>query len=106
LGFPKLVALTLPALLWAGSVWAAGSSVGSGAGSLELSALTHIVTGNIGLTIGLLVTIWGLWKTVVGGDTGSGLIIMVCGVLVTLFPGVSNAAVNTFTPLVNSMTGN
>lgn len=75
------------------------------AGSAELGALSSIVTGNVGLTIGLILAVWGIFKAVVGGETGAGMLLIVCGVLLTIFPGVFNSFANTLLPLVRSITG-
>lgn len=74
-------------------------------GQAELSAIEGLLTGNIGLAIGLLLAVWGIWKAVVNGEVGGGLIIVVCGVLVTIFPGVFVTAYNVVSPIVGDLTG-
>ncbi|MCP5405698.1 MAG: hypothetical protein H6922_05710 [Pseudomonadaceae bacterium] len=74
------------------------------AGSLELNALTGIVTGNIGLFLGLLITVWGIFK-LVGGETGAGMMLMILGVLLTIFPGVFNVARSIVVPVAQGITG-
>lgn len=82
-----------------------GYVVAQEAGHLEFQALKGMLTGNVGLAIGLLLTVWGLWKAFIGGDTGAGLLIMVCGVVLTIFPNVFTAVSNAVSPLVSSVTG-
>lgn len=75
------------------------------AGDAELKILEDLVTGNIGLAIGLILAVWGLWKAVVSGETGSGLLLLVCGVLLTLFPGVFDTAASIVKPIAQTLTG-
>lgn len=81
------------------------AAIASDAGEVELNAIEGVLTGNLGLAVGLLITIWGLWKMVAGGETGGGILIMICGVLLTIFPGVFNTAAEVVLPLVRSVTG-
>lgn len=76
-----------------------------GAGGIELSAIEQLLTGNLGLAIGLLIAVWGIWKMAVDGEVGGGIFIIICGVLLTVFPGVFNSALAVVTPLVQSLTG-
>lgn len=80
-------------------VWAAN------AGDAELKAFSSILTGNIGLALGLCLAIWGIIKAVVSGETAMGFTLIICGILLTIFPGVFNAATSTFLPVVQSITG-
>lgn len=92
-----LIGLVLPVTAWT----AAGD-----AGSIEIDALSQVLTGNIGLAIGLALTAWGVFKAFVKGETGGGLLLIVCGVLLTIFPGVFNSAVGLMKPITDSLSGN
>jgi len=74
-------------------------------GQVELSAIEGMLTGNIGLALGLLLTIWGIWKAFVDGEVGGGLLIIVCGVALTIFPGIFNTAYEVVAPLVGHVSG-
>lgn len=78
---------------------------GGAAGAMELSALKGLLMGQAGLAIGLLLTVWGIWKAFVGGDTGTGLLIMVCGVLLTIFPNFFNMVASVVDPVVAAISG-
>ena len=71
----------------------AGGSSGSGAagaGSAAKSTLENILTGNIGLLLGLGITVLGLWTWIIGQKTGAGIVMIIGGVLITLAPGLFN----------------
>lgn len=74
-------------------------------GGTELAALTSLVTGNVGLAIGLGATIFGIYTWVVKQSTGLGLIMIIGGILFTLAPGVFNGTRNILCPLVSSLGG-
>lgn len=80
-------------------------ALAASAGEAELNVIEGLLTGNIGLAIGLIITVWGLFKTFVNGETGGGILLLVCGVLLTIFPGVFNAAGKTIYPIVQNITG-
>lgn len=59
------------------------------AGAVELDLMRRIFTGNIGLFLGLAVTIMGIIMFV-KGDTGGAVFTVLLGVLITMLPGVYN----------------
>jgi hypothetical protein len=63
---------------------------GYSAGSNLVSTFTDTITGNIGLFIGLLLTLWGLWTWIVKQDTGAGVTMIAGGVALTLLPNIFN----------------
>jgi hypothetical protein len=64
----------------------------SSAGATAKSTLENAVTGNLGLILGLGITIAGLWTWIIGQKTAAGLTMVLGGVLLTLAPGLFNGA--------------
>jgi type IV secretory pathway VirB2 component (pilin) len=62
------------------------------AGDLALRTLTDVITGRIGLLIGLAIVILGLWTWIIKQETGTGITMIIGGVLITLAPGMFNGA--------------
>ena len=60
------------------------------AGSNALDTFQGMLTGNIGLTIGLGIMVLGLFTIVVGGKTAPGLVMIIGGALLTMSPGIFN----------------
>lgn len=58
------------------------------AGGNLLDTLTGVLTGNIGLFIGLLIVVLGLWTWIIKQETGAGITMIIGGVLITLAPGI------------------
>ncbi len=81
----RLVLLVAALLLGAATAYAAEASPGN----VELKLVEAILTGNIGLILGLIVTVMGI-ITFVKGDTGSGIFTVLLGVLITMTPGIYN----------------
>ena len=77
----------------------------SAAGAMEVQAISSNLTGSVGLWIALLVFLWGFWKMFISGDTGAGALIMLCSVLLTVFPAVFNMAAGVFLPVIKQITG-
>lgn len=86
----SLAAVAFMAVMIAEPTFAAGDAKSSGAAGLD--TLTGIITGNIGLLIGLGITVLGLWTWIIGQKTGAGIIMIIGGVLLTLAPGLFNGA--------------
>ncbi len=62
------------------------------AGGNLLDTLTGLVTGNVGLFIGLAIVVLGLWTWIIKQETGAGITMIIGGVLITLAPGIFNGA--------------
>ncbi|PZP39337.1 MAG: hypothetical protein DI585_04470 [Pseudomonas fluorescens] len=86
---------------------ATGSAGGaaSGAGSAATATLIGVITGNIGLLIGLGVTLLGLWTWIIGQKTGAGLTMIVGGVLITMAPGLFNGVRSMATGVMENFGG-
>lgn len=66
--------------------------------------LQTLLTGNFGMFLGLGLTIWGIFKAFTQGETGSGILLIICGVALTIFPGVFNVASSIVNPIVTAIT--
>lgn len=77
-----LAMLVDPAMAQSGNV--------SGAGGNLKGTLETLLTGNIGLFIGLAVVVLGLWTWIIKQETGAGITMIIGGVLITLAPGMFN----------------
>lgn len=74
-------------------VWAADTS---GSASLGLALQMYcgaynVLTGNLGLMLGLLIAAYGLWILITDGSFGKGLTIIVAGALLTALPGLTSS---------------
>ena len=78
---------------------------GTSVGDIELKAVESVLTGNIGMAVGLIITIWGIWELFVKGETVRGGILLFCGVAITVFPGVFNVFQALVLPAVQVLTG-
>jgi hypothetical protein len=76
-------------------------------GRAELDTLTSVLTGDssIGFFLGLAVTVLGIWKMFVADEKGFGFILLICGVAITVFPGVFQFAQNISLTVANAITG-
>lgn len=94
----KIASLVLVSLMAGASPsWAATNN--DEVGAAELSLLNSLFTGPLGYALGLAVLVMGIIEFFVNGDR-KGIMLMVLGVLITLTPGVYNAASNLFVPMV------
>ena len=75
------------------------------AGATAKSTLENAITGNLGLILGLGVTIAGLWTWIIGQKTAAGLTMIVGGVLLTLAPGMFNGARKMLGGVVDQFSG-
>lgn len=91
-------------MLLAASVAHAQAATGSDVGAVELSLIERVLTGNIGLGIGLIVTILGI-VTIIKGRMGGGLFLIVMGVLITVMPGVYNGVREVSCAVASSLGG-
>ena len=55
-------------------------------GGLELSAILKLFASPLGIGIGLLVVVWGLYEWFVTQNTKRGIMLCVCGVMLTALP--------------------
>lgn len=74
------------------------------AGRAELNMLQTVLTGNFGIFLGLALTVWGIFKAFAKGETGGGILLIICGVALTIFPGVFNVASSIVNPIVTAIT--
>jgi type IV secretory pathway VirB2 component (pilin) len=65
------------------------AQAGVAGGNLK-TTLEQVITGNIGLFIGLAIVILGLWTWIIKQETGAGITMIIGGVLITLAPGIFN----------------
>lgn len=80
LAITAVVGSMLPA-----DVWAQNAAGNAGKETFEL--IKDLFTGNIGLIVGLVIAAYGLWKWLISQETW-GLILVIGGVLITIFPGI------------------
>ncbi len=81
------------------------ASSGQAGGNL-LTTLQTVLTGNIGLFIGLFVVVLGLWTWVINQETGAGITMIIGGVLITLAPGIFNGVRDFSANIVGGFGGN
>lgn len=86
--FFGLAAIALLALVAVDPVFAQADTAGAEA----KETLENVITGNIGLLLGLGITILGLWTWIICQKTGAGIVMIIGGVLLTLAPGLFNGA--------------
>ena len=80
-------AVAFLALTVANPAFAQGGTAAT-AGGAAVDTLVGAITGNIGLLIGLAITVAGLWVWIIGQKTGAGLTMVIGGVLITMAPGL------------------
>ncbi len=97
-----LTAIALMALVVVDPTFAQAST----AGGTAKTTLENVITGNIGLLLGLGITILGLWTWIIGQKTGPGIIMIIGGVLLTMAPGLFNGARNMLGGVVQQFGGN
>ena len=88
----SVAAVALMAVVVANPVFAQAGISGGGdaaqAGGAAVNTLVGAITGNIGLLIGLGITVAGLWTWIIGQKTAAGLTMVIGGVLITMAPGM------------------
>lgn len=77
------------------------AAVGDAGGSV-LTAIEGAVTGNIGLVIGLVLAILGLWTWIVKQETAAGIVMIIGGVLITVAPGIFDTARDIIGPIIGT----
>ncbi len=100
----KLLLTVVAALLMSAATAYAQSTGSSDVGAVELDLLVTILTGNIGLFLGLAVTIMGI-IIFVKGDTGGAVFTVILGVLITMAPGVYNGLRFIACPIAEALGG-
>lgn len=104
----KIVLTIVVALLvGAATAYAAqesGQQQSGAVGAAELDLLVAIFTGNIGLLMGLAITIMGIFQFV-KGDAGGAIYTIVLGVLITMLPGIYNGLRMIACPIAESLGG-
>ena len=83
----SLIFTVLAMLLVCGLAFAANAQ--PTAGKPELALLETILTGNVGLGFGLLVTAIGIYQVAMGRGRG-GFVLILLGVAFTVLPGIYN----------------
>lgn len=83
----------MPMLLSSMGISASAFAQASYAGGEALMTFQDMLTGNIGLTIGLGIMVIGL-LTMVMGKAGAGLVMILGGALFTMSPGIFNGVRN------------
>lgn len=78
----------------------AEGAAASGSGTLYTTA-RDLVVGNLGLFLGLLLAVWGIWTWVVKQETMAGILMIAGGVLITIAPGVMNFMSSIVNPIVD-----
>ncbi len=81
-------AVAVMALAVANPAFAQSGGEAATAGAAAVDTLVGAITGNIGLLIGLAITVAGLWVWIIGQKTGAGLTMVIGGVLITMAPGL------------------
>ncbi len=76
------------------------------AGSNALTTLQDAITGRIGLFIGLAIVVLGLWTWIIKQETGTGITMIIGGVLITLAPSMFNGAREFIGGVVTTFSGN
>ncbi|MCP5405697.1 MAG: hypothetical protein H6922_05705 [Pseudomonadaceae bacterium] len=79
-----------------------GTTGSAGAGQTVLNQIIGAITGNIGLIIGLVLAILGIWTWVVKQETAAGIMLIIGGVLITVSPGVFNTLRSMVNPVVDA----
>lgn len=83
MGLVAIAAATLPEVASAGAAAGGATDVGSNL----FQNVQDLIRGNLGVVIGLLLSLFGLWMWLVQQATW-GLIIVIAGAALTAFPGI------------------
>lgn len=89
-------ALLLAVMAYAPAAFASGGPATSGSASLGLALQMYcgaynVLTGNLGLLLGLLIAAYGLWILISDGAFGRGVAIITAGALLTALPGLTSS---------------
>jgi type IV secretory pathway VirB2 component (pilin) len=92
-------------LLMVSAMGSLGFADTTNAGRGLLDSLTQLITGQLGLFIGLFIVILGLWTWIIKQETGAGITMIIGGVLITLAPGIFNGARSFAENAINTFSG-
>lgn len=73
-------------------------------GKAEAGLLAGIISGNIGLAIGLVITAFGFYQALVEQKTW-GWVMIIGGLAITAWPGLFKGAYNALNPVASTFTG-
>lgn len=73
----------------------------SSAGGQLKDTFLNIVTGNLGLVVGLAIAFLGLWTWIVGQEAFAGIIMIIGGILLTMLPGIFKGFRGMVAPVVD-----
>jgi hypothetical protein len=72
------------------------------AGEAEVRLVTMMLTGPLGLALGLAVVTLGIWQFV-QQNNGAAIMLVIAGVLITLAPGIYNGAHAVVCPVMSAL---
>jgi hypothetical protein len=84
--------VVLAGLAWAHGAWAQDTSPTDGQIAMALSQQLYcqakgVLSGNLGLLAGMVIALYGLY-TMINGAVSGGLILVICGALLTALPSL------------------
>jgi hypothetical protein len=82
---PTILALVALFMGATGRLWAQAGGVSAQSGDAELAFVISLFSSNYAILIGCGVLLWGIWKFA-HSELGSGLILILVGVTLTLVP--------------------
>ncbi len=98
-----ILALLCGALLLPLAGFAATNSCDpTGVGNAEICLVTMMLTGPLGLALGLAVVTLGIWQFV-QQNNGAAIMLVIAGVLITLAPGIYNGAHAVVCPIMSAL---
>lgn len=72
------------------------------AGCAEVQLVTMMLTGPLGMALGLAVVTLGIWQFV-QQNNGAAIMLVIAGVLITLAPGIYNGAHAVVCPIMSAL---
>lgn len=72
------------------------------AGAAEVALVTMMLTGPLGLALGLAVVVLGIWQFV-QQNNGAAIMLVIAGVLIGLAPGIYNGAHAVVCPIMSAL---
>lgn len=101
----KTVWVLMALMLGAMPVWAQSSSQGA-VGAPELKLVELLLTGNLGLFLGLAVAFLGVYTLSAGQSPAFGLVLIVLGALITLTPSIYKGTRAVICPIIQTLSSN